>query len=225
MSEDRLDSALEEMKQEAVDAATLEAARARVWNTLTNTAVDGCAEFRPDLPRVRERNPHRRQARAAGRPRQPLHRVPHRAGRDEGRTAGDRHAAAIVFAAGGVGEPSPPPPRWCFSVLYLGRDTLDAWMAPGGPRATVVSASGGLYRLSGGALEAGAAIGEKERIRTGPGAHAVLRLADGSTVDVNERTELFVTAAWSGQADSSPARRRHRPGGEAAPRAPARADA
>ena len=86
------------------------------------------------------------------------------------------------------------------SVLYLGRDTLDAWMAPGGPRATVVSASGGLYRLPGGALEAGAAIGEKERIRTGPGAHAVLRLADGSTVDVNERTELFVTAAWSGQA-------------------------
>ena len=28
----------------------------------------------------------------------------------------------------------------------------------------------------------------------------MLRLADGSTVDVNERTELFVTAAWSGQA-------------------------
>ena len=111
------------------------------------------------------------------------------------------------------------------SVLYLGRDTLDAWMAPGGPRATVVSASGGLYRLSGGALDAGAAIGEKERIRTGPGAHAALRLADGSTVDVNERTELFVTAAWSGQADSSSARRRHRPGREAAPRAPARADA
>jgi FecR-like protein len=51
-----------------------------------------------------------------------------------------------------------------------------------------------------GSLEAGAAIGERESVRTGPGAHAVLRLADGSTVDVNERTELFVTAAWSGQA-------------------------
>src|SRR4249920_3874130 len=49
MSEDRLDSALDAMKQETVDAAALDAVRARVWNTLTNTAVDGCAEFRPDL--------------------------------------------------------------------------------------------------------------------------------------------------------------------------------
>src|SRR5262249_30983124 len=86
------------------------------------------------------------------------------------------------------------------SVLYFGRDTIDAWMAPGGPRATVVSASGGLYRMAGGALDAGAAIGEQETVRTGPGAHAVLRLADGSTVDVNQRTEMYVTAAWSGQA-------------------------
>ena len=73
-------------------------------------------------------------------------------------------------------------------------------MGPGGARATVVSADGGLYRVSAGSLEAGAAIGEGESVRTGPGAHAVLRLADGSIVDVNERTELFVTAAWSGQA-------------------------
>jgi hypothetical protein len=50
-----------------------------------------------------------------------------------------------------------------------------------------------------GSLEGGASIGEGEPVRTGPGAHAVLQLADGSTVDVNERTEFFVTAAWSGQ--------------------------
>ena len=88
-----------------------------------------------------------------------------------------------------------------FAVPYLGRDAIDGMMAPGGPRATVVSADGGLlYRLPVGSLETGAAIGEHEAVRTGPGAHAVLRLADGSMVDVNERTELFVTAAWSGQA-------------------------
>jgi hypothetical protein len=94
---------------------------------------------------------------------------------------------------------------------YLGRNALDGMLGPRGSRATVVSADGGLYRLAAssapaqsakaeGSLAAGAAVGERESIRTGPGAHAVLRLADGSIVDVNERTELFVTAAWSGQA-------------------------
>ena len=38
MSENRLDSALDEMKQETVDAETLDGARARVWNTLTHAA-------------------------------------------------------------------------------------------------------------------------------------------------------------------------------------------
>ena len=84
-----------------------------------------------------------------------------------------------------------------FAVLYMGRDTIDGMMAPGGPRATVVSADGGLYGLTVGSLQAGAGIGEHESVRTGPGAHAVLRLADNSILDVNERTELFVTAAWS----------------------------
>src|SRR4029453_2140434 len=36
-------------------------------------------------------------------------------------------------------------------------------------------------------------------VRTGRGARAVLRLADGSTVDVNERTEMLVRGAWTGQ--------------------------
>src|SRR5690606_1392001 len=75
------------------------------------------------------------------------------------------------------------------TVLYAGRDTIDAMLAPGGPRATVVSADGALYSLAGEPLESGSAIGEGEIVRTGPGAHAVLRLADGSTVAVNERTE------------------------------------
>lgn len=199
MSQDRLERALEEMKQEAVDAATLDAVRARVWNTLTNTAVDGCAEFRPDLRAylsgtvtggrrvLLEDHVSRcaacRTALAEMKGERRVIAMPQRSSSRWGRWGTLAAAAALVFSA-----------------LYLGRDTLDVWMAPGGPRATVVSASGGLYRLSGGTLEAGAAVGEKERIRTGPGAHAALRLADGSTVNVNERTELFVTAAWSGQA-------------------------
>src|SRR5688500_17892032 len=202
MSENRLDSALDEMKQETVDAATLDGARARVWNTLTHTApaqVDRCAEFRPDLRAylsgtlsgsrrmLLEDHVSRctvcRTALAEMKGERRVIAMPQRSASPWRRWGTLAAAAALVF-----------------SILYLGRDALDVWMAPGGARATVVSATCRLYRLTGGAIEAGATIGEQERIRTGPGAHAALRLADGSTVDVNERSELLVTAAWSGQA-------------------------
>src|SRR3954452_7624866 len=199
MSEDRLERALQEMRDEAVDTEILDAARARVWDTMTTAAGSGCAEFRPDLraylggtlaagrrvlleDHIR-RCPACRASIAEMKGERRVIAMPQRVS-SRWRRWGSLAAAAALF----------------LSVLYLGRDTIDAWMAPGGPRATVVSASGALYRLPGGALNAGATIGEKELIRTGPGAHAVLRLADGSMVDVNERTELYVTAAWSGQA-------------------------
>jgi hypothetical protein len=43
MSDDRLDNALDGMTQESVDAATLDAVRARVWSRLTSSAAPGCA--------------------------------------------------------------------------------------------------------------------------------------------------------------------------------------
>jgi ferric-dicitrate binding protein FerR (iron transport regulator) len=76
---------------------------------------------------------------------------------------------------------------------------MDTLLALGSPRATVASVSGTLYRVPQDVLEPGAAIGENEVIRTGPGSRAVLTLADGSRMDVNERTELSVHAAWSGR--------------------------
>ena len=197
MSEDRLEQALQDMKQEDVDPSTLDAARARVWNTVTGAA--GCAEFRADfraylggelagsrrvlLEDHLSRCPACRTAMAEQKGERRVVAMPQRSSSSWMRWGSLAAAAVLVL-----------------SVLYLSRDAIDAMMAPGGARATVVSADGGLYRLPGGALEAGASIGEKELVRTGPGAHAVLRLADGSTVDVNERTELFVAAAWSGRA-------------------------
>ena len=156
-------------------------------------------------------------------------------GGTEGRAAGHRHAAAVLVAVDAVGHRLAAAAAVLLGVLYLGRDTIDAMMAPGGPRATVVSAGGGLYRLasasaearrgaSEGSLEPGAAIGERESVRTGPGAHAVLRLADGSMVDVNERTELLRDRRLERPGHSPPARRRHRQGGQAAPRPPAGPD-
>jgi hypothetical protein len=197
MSEDRLDRALQQMKDETVDVGTLDAVRGRVWNAVAR-AGGGCSEFRPQLrgylngtltgsTRVLLEDHISRCVACRGELRE---------------IKGDRHVIAMPRRSASRWRP------WgtlaaaaavILTTVYLGRDTIDAWMAPRGPRATVVSANGDLQRVAAGSLERGAAIGEKERIRTGPGAHAVLRLADGSTLDVNERTELFVTAAWSGQ--------------------------
>ena len=209
MSEDRLERALQEMKVEDVDSGTLEAARVRVWEKVSNAGSATCAEFRQDfhayladeLAGSRRLLVEDHLARCPGcririaemtgeRPIVAMPRgLPSRS-LDEGGSSSRRMRWGTLAAAAAL----------VFAVLYLGRDTIDGMMAPGGPRATVVSADGGLYRLPVSSLEAGAAIGEHESVRTGPGAHAVLRLADGSMVDVNERTELFVTAAWSGQA-------------------------
>ena len=225
MSEDRLQRAIDEMRAENVDAGTVEAARTRVWDKVTNAggAVSGvpnartlrvgvevCAEFRHEFPAYlsKELGPGRRLLVEDHLSRCPSCRA---------------RIADIKGERTVIAMPTRSTSRWVqrgmlaaaaallIAVVYVGRDTIDAMMAPSGPRATVVSAEGGLYRLTAlsadlsaearsAKVEAGAAIGERESVRTGPGAHAVLQLADGSTVDVNERTELFVTAARSGQA-------------------------
>ena len=83
-------------------------------------------------------------------------------------------------------------------MLYVGRSGIDSALAPSGPRATVVSVSGTLYQPSGESLDAGAVLAEGEAVRTAAGSRAVLRLRDGSQVEMNQRTELSVRAAMSG---------------------------
>jgi hypothetical protein len=71
----------------------------------------------------------------------------------------------------------------------------------GGARATVEQVSGALYRVNGASLvliAAGASLGESDTIRTAKNSTAVLRLNDGSKVEVNQRAQLYVTRSWSG---------------------------
>jgi hypothetical protein len=71
------------------------------------------------------------------------------------------------------------------------------WQIPPGVRAEVESIDGSAYRISDAGdrqLSAGDKLNEGDSLRTSGGAHAVLRLSDGSTVEVNERSVLAVGA-------------------------------
>ena len=71
------------------------------------------------------------------------------------------------------------------------------WQVPPGVRAEVQSIDGSAWLISSGGdhqLTPGAGLKEGDRLRTSGGSHAILRLSDGSTVEVNERTALEVGA-------------------------------
>jgi hypothetical protein len=71
------------------------------------------------------------------------------------------------------------------------------WEVPPGVRAAVESIDGTAYSISNTGdrpLASGDELKEGEHLRTSGGAHAVLRLTDGSTIELNERTQLGVGA-------------------------------
>ncbi|HEY1901435.1 MAG TPA: FecR domain-containing protein [Terracidiphilus sp.] len=71
------------------------------------------------------------------------------------------------------------------------------WQVPPGVRAEVQSIDGSAYRISDRGdrqLSPGETLSEGETLRTSGGGHAVLRLTDGSKVEVNERSVVGVGA-------------------------------
>jgi hypothetical protein len=198
MTEDRFDQLLQEMREEKAPPEQAAAACERVWRQI-GAASAACAEFRPDFPRylAGELTESRRLL------------------MDDhlGRCADCRRALAgvqsepRVIAMPGASRRFHWPgwTRWAvaagvaLTALYLGRGRIDSALAPSGPRATVVSVSGALYRLPQSPILPGAAVSQADVVRTSAGSRAVLRLADGSRVEMNQRTELSIEAAWSGE--------------------------
>jgi hypothetical protein len=197
MNDDRFDALLQEIRGEEPPPEQVEAARDRVWQRLNDARSPACDEFRPalaDYALGRLEGPRRllvedhlsrcvdcRRSLAAIKGDRKLVAMPRRA--SEARQPWKRWAVAagIVLAA-----------------LYVGRAGIDSALAPGGPRATVVSVSGSLQRLSGAPLGPGAGMADGEVVRTAAGSRALLELHDGSRLEMNERTELAIEAAWSG---------------------------
>lgn len=84
---------------------------------------------------------------------------------------------------------------------YFAMDSIDRMMAPGGARAEIASVNGEIFKVSAAGLEKvqpGTALAEGEAVRTAKGSAAVVRLPDGSLIEMNERAELSISAAYSG---------------------------
>jgi hypothetical protein len=94
-------------------------------------------------------------------------------------------AAAVILVAGFT------LPEY-FNVMF----------APSGARASVEAVDGELYKVTPAGLAlmtVGAPIAENEQVRTAKGSRAVLKLRDGSVVEVAERSDLRLNERWSGK--------------------------
>lgn len=199
MKDERFDEILDAMREETASPAEMKEARERVWKRIA--AGQACAEFRAEFDDYRAgRLAEARQVLMADH----LSRCAEcRKAIDE--LEGRRKVIEMPVMPRKRMLPEGQWRKWAVAAglaaiaLFAARDRIDRALAPSGPRATVASVNGGLYTVAGRLLGAGAQLGENEAVRTAAGARAVLRLADGSMVEMNERTELAVKAAWSGQ--------------------------
>lgn len=201
-----LDDAVAAVRDDAPVAGVSRQAAVRVWERLAPHAttaaesgqpIHGCPDVRGLLPAYREGqlgsarallvDDHLREcpgcrAELAGERRLAL--LPWRP-----------RAAAATVAVRRV-------PRWVLAASVVLVAGLAIWAArraaePVANRAAVQSISGALQRLAGQtavALAPGQNVGEAEAVRTARGSRAMLRLRDGSLVEMGERAELSVTA-------------------------------
>lgn len=101
------------------------------------------------------------------------------------------------------------PRHWSFGQYALAAGVLLAavigitigrtGLAPSGYRAALESVDGALYRVDASGehnVKVGEQLGEGETVRTASGSRARLRLRDGSLVEMNSRSELYVSLGW-----------------------------
>jgi len=204
-----LDQAVAEIRAEEMEQAAVEQAAARVWANLSQASksvlssddvLRTCADFRALIPAYRAKQlPDARVWLFEDH----IHACPACRGSLEAARSGNvvslNPAAQRIFA---------PQWKWAMAAALAVGVGMGVWQmrdnllpAPGGPRGVVQSVDGSLYRVSdtgGGTLTAGMEIGEREDIRTARGSVAMVRLVDGSLVEMRERSELSLSRRFSG---------------------------
>ena len=192
-----LDQAIAQIRAEEMDTVAVEQAAARVWQKVSAPVLRTCADFQALLPDYRTRQLADAQVWLLE---DHLHRCP--ACRN---VAAARSEKVVAFT---LRRALAPQWKWAIAAALTVGVGIGAWQmrdhllpAPGGPRGVVASVSGVLYRVSdtGSApIVAGAELGEREEILTARGGHAMVLLADGSIVEMRERSELSLSRRHSG---------------------------
>lgn len=186
--ENELDHALEQIRSEQIDDTVLATAAARVWNRL-HAPLRSCADFRAlfaeyragSLPESRALlvKDHLHECVACRRAYEGPRRVLEMPSRKMAPSIRWAVAAAVMVAAG------------------LGLWGVYLQIGSGG-RTVIQAASGAVYHVSGDSLQKvapGAELSGRGEIRTARDSGAVVRLRDGSMVEMRERSALSVTEA------------------------------
>lgn len=204
---EKLEQAVTALRQERTDAETMQRASDRVWQRLSTElqngdapqleSIRGCGDVRSLLVQYHAGNLSPARALLV---RDHLQECP-----------GCRKEAEKREKSAGLSPLSPwtqelarPRPqhfKWLATAVAAVIVTAGIYLiynraaVPAGSRAQVESVDGSLYLVSQTGetpLQPGQEIGEGERVRTSVGSRAMLRLQDGSLVEVNEHAEFSV---------------------------------
>ncbi|MGH9719257.1 MAG: FecR domain-containing protein, partial [Bryobacteraceae bacterium] len=188
------DNAVNSIREDAPDPKIAEAAASRVWARVNPGTIRGCADFRALLPefhagklseaRMLLVQDHLRECVAC---------------RKADRGVTPSRVAAMPAAR------ALPHRFWAIAAGVVLVAGIGSWAAvmdrrPVGSRVVVHAADAGLYRIEGNAgvpVKTGDEIPGGAEIRTAGGSGAVLRMTDGSLVEVRERSQLTVRESRS----------------------------
>jgi len=207
----RLDEAISELRGEQPDAKMLSASAERVWQKVQEglgeeaatgslQAIRGCADVRALLPAF-----HQRELAPA----RALIVEDHLKECVACRSYAHGRAVDSKASGGWRMEPAARGFQWSFgrfslaataavllaAVVWIGYSWYIA--GPPGTRARIDSIAGQAYRITWSGesvLKQGDEVSQGEFIRTAANSHAIVRLFDGSKVEMNQRAELAVSA-------------------------------
>lgn len=220
-----LDKVTDGIRAEQTDSATVNDAAERVWARMSTEVtepsksvtafaqheserIEGCADFQSLIPAYL--NGELSEARSLLLVDHTHECIPCRKALKQGRTA--RIAAAMPATRKQVRSNSrfnlnPVILRWGIAaVLVIGLGLvalplIQRYMPFGSVEATVQAADGAVYVVENAQtrpITAGTKIGRGDKIRTAKDAHAVVRLGDGSTIEMKDRSEFSISQTMSG---------------------------